>query len=113
MECGRFQTATLLPNLKVLIAGGTDNSAELYSYTTPVATPMTLSGPVISSGAFQFTFTNTSGAAFSVFAAADPSLPGTNWSLAGHPTEVLPGHFQFTDPQPATNAQRFYRVRSP
>jgi alpha-tubulin suppressor-like RCC1 family protein len=67
----------------------------------------------LTSGAFQFGFTNTPGAFFSVFAATNPALPLSNWTSLGDPTEVSAGQFQFTDPQ-ATNSPRcFYRVRSP
>jgi hypothetical protein len=58
---------------------------------------------------FQFSFLNTPGASFSVFASTNLAT----WTLLGLPTEISPGQFQFTDLQ-ATNApQQFYRVRSP
>lgn len=37
----------------------------------------------------------------------------SDWTLLPGLTEGYPGHFQFTDPQAASNPKRFYRVRSP
>jgi WD40 repeat protein len=63
-------------------------------------------------GGFQFAFTNTPGASFSVLASANPALPITNWITLGGATEIAPGQFQFTDPQATNFPSRFYRVRS-
>jgi hypothetical protein len=63
-------------------------------------------------GAFQFGFSNVSGASFSSFATTNLSIPSSSWTPLGNVNEVAPGHFQFTDS--ATNLpQRFYQVRSP
>jgi hypothetical protein len=62
-------------------------------------------------GAFQFSFTNIPGAAFSALASTNLSLPISNWLVIGDVSEVLSGQFQFTDSSPAIGAQ-FYRVRS-
>jgi hypothetical protein len=64
-------------------------------------------------GAFQLGFTNVPGLSFTVFATTNAGLPFTNWMRLGAVTEVSPGQFQFTDSQATTDAQRFYRVRSP
>jgi hypothetical protein len=64
-------------------------------------------------GAFQFAFTNTPGAVFTVLATTNPVLPLSNWTVLGGVTEVSPGHFQFADPQATNSPRRFYRVRSP
>ena len=64
-------------------------------------------------GSFQFAFTNSVGAVFGAFATTNLSLPFTNWAALGGAVEVLPGQFQFTDPQATNNSPRFYRVRSP
>ena len=57
-------------------------------------------------------FTNFSGAPFSVLSAPDPFLPLSTWTQLGPATEVLPGQYQFYDPQPPTDPARYYRVRS-
>src|SRR5947208_2294129 len=64
-------------------------------------------------GAVQLAFTNTPGATFTVLAATNVSLPVSNWSPLGPPTEQASGQFQFTDAQATNNTQRFYRLRSP
>ena len=65
----------------------------------------------LTNGSFQFSFTNTPGAAFGVLATTNIALPLTNWTRFSGLTESSPGQFQFTDSQPAAD-QRFYRVRS-
>ena len=67
----------------------------------------------IASGPCQLTFTNIPGANFSVLASTNVTLPLSNWSVLGSVAEPVSGHYQFTDPQPATGAQQFYRVRAP
>lgn len=66
----------------------------------------------LTSGAYQFGFTNSVGALFGVLATMNPTPPLSNWTALGGVAEVSPGEFQFTDPE-ATNApSRFCRVRS-
>jgi hypothetical protein len=77
--------------------------SELYDPTTGVWSR---------TGAFQFVFTGTHGAAFTALAAANLALPLSNWTVLGKPQRISAGQFQFTDPQATNNRQRFYRVRS-
>ena len=114
------------------LGGATEVSPGHFQFTDPQAfnyrqrfyrvrsglttgiTPLVLTGGVkLVSGVFQFAFTNTSGAVFTVLAATNPALPLSNWTVLGGVTEVTPGQFQFTDPQATNTPQRFYRVRSP
>ncbi len=64
-------------------------------------------------GSFQFGFTNTPGAHFTVLVSTNLPLPVAGWSPLGGATEVSPGQFQFSDGQAGGSAVRFYRVRSP
>jgi hypothetical protein len=64
-------------------------------------------------GAWQFTFTNTSGAVFTALAATNLTLAFGNWTSLGGVAEVADGNFQFTDTQATNYSLRFYRVRSP
>jgi hypothetical protein len=57
------------------------------------------------------TFTNVSGAPFTMLAAPDASWPFADWIPLGPAMEVVPGQFQFLDP--LTNTSRVYQVRSP
>ena len=83
----------------------------ISSTRPPVLTGLTRLG----SGTFQFSFTNLSGASFSVWASTNVGLPLQAWSNLGPATETPPGsgQFQFADPLAANHPQRFYRVRSP
>ncbi len=67
----------------------------------------------LGNGSFQFDFTNTPGASFMTLATTNVSLPLSNWTMLGTPTEAPPGQYQFTDLQASNRVQRFYRVRSP
>src|SRR5262249_6847991 len=89
------------------------NDSKVYAFTLPVA-PIILTNLVLGpAGLFQFGFTNIPGLSFTAVCATYVSLPFTNWSRFGAVTEVSPGQFQFSDPNGATNEQRFYRVTSP
>ena len=84
----------------------------------PAANPPRLGSVTRSAGggganSLQFTFTNAANADFSVLISTNVALPLTNWTVLGEVVQVAPGQFQFTDPQPATNRTRFYRVSSP
>ncbi|HXJ60817.1 MAG TPA: leucine-rich repeat domain-containing protein [Verrucomicrobiae bacterium] len=63
-------------------------------------------------GAFQFTFTNTPGASFTVLTTTNPAVPVDEWKSAGAVLEASPGSYQFTDVT-TDSPLRFYRVRSP
>jgi hypothetical protein len=89
------------------------NDNKVYAFAAPVP-PVTLSNPtLLPGGFFQFSFVSTPGLSFTAFGATNLALSFSNWSLLGNVTDSPPGQFQFTDPEAATNLQRFYRVRSP
>jgi hypothetical protein len=78
------------------------------------AVPPYLTNPLrLANGGFQFAFTNSPGAPFTVLASTDLTLPMSNWTVLGSVTEVSPGQFQCTDPQPTNRPRRFYRISSP
>ena len=64
-------------------------------------------------GTFQFDFTNTPGASFTVLCTTNVALPLSDWTLLSNVVESPAGQFHFTDPRATTNRQRFYRVSSP
>jgi hypothetical protein len=98
-----------------IVVNGIPSAASMSSVSaTPIATAIFLSNPKrLPSGLFQFSFTNTPGAAFTALSFANLTTPVSNWTALGPVTETSPGTFQFTDPQSATNALRFFGVRSP
>jgi len=85
------------------------------SFTTLAVTPPQLRSAVSSSGvgAFHFSFTNATGASFSVLATNNLAAPQTNWPVVGHATEspAGSGNYQFTNSS-ATN-MLFYILRQP
>ena len=78
-----------------------------------VVPPQLLNPLVLGNGSFQFGFSNSAGASFTVLTTTNVALPLSNWTALGPPTELSPGQYQFTDLQNTNDAQRFYRVRSP
>jgi len=103
-------------------SSGTNRTAHLtllgqtipVTQTTGVITPPILAAATtLGNGLFQFTFSNNPGAAFTVLSATNLSLPLTNWTVAGTPTNISPGVFEFTVPVSTNDSQLFYRVRSP
>ena len=80
----------------------------------PFACDITLMGArKLADGSFQFTFTNTPGALFTVLGTTNPALPCSNLIPLNWVGEVSPGQFQFTEPRCGAPIQRFYRIRSP
>ncbi len=81
---------------------------------TPAPPPIMIVSPTRSpEGWFQFSFTNTPSASFTVWASTNAALPFSNWTAVSGVVETAPGQFQFTDLQAATFLSRFYRVTSP
>lgn len=68
-----------------------------------------------SNAGLTFSFTNTPGAStsFSVWSTTNLTLPFSQWTDLGHPTESPAGTYNFTDSSATTNSTEFYRVTSP
>jgi DNA-binding beta-propeller fold protein YncE len=79
----------------------------------PVIPPNLTGLTILSNGAFQFCFINNQGASFTVLTTTNLSLPLTNWTVLGTPTNNGSGQYQFTDLTATNYGQRFYRVSSP
>ena len=92
-----------------------NSSAATASGTFMVyTTPPTLFGVQLSgNGAIRFSFTNNPNNSFIVLSTTNLSLPLTNWTLAGTPTNAGSAMFQFTSTPTTNNPQRFYIIRSP
>jgi hypothetical protein len=69
--------------------------------------------PIGGTGSFQLAFGGTQNGSFTVLSTTNVFLPSKNWSAIGTASNIGPNLFEFTDPNPATNFQRYYRVRSP
>jgi hypothetical protein len=106
-----YSCAVVVSNSNGVAVG---NTVTFTTLPATVGTPPVLMGvTTLPDGTFQFSFTNIPGTHFTVLGTPDLSLPLSNWTVFSNVLESPPGQFQFTDPQATTNAQRFYRVRSP
>jgi hypothetical protein len=101
--------------LATLFVNGIPSTAIVINLIEmPTPTPFLLTSPkILANGFFQFAFTNSPGAVFSVRSSTNVLLPASNWTPSGTVSEVTPGQFQFIDSQTANSPQRFYRVSSP
>jgi hypothetical protein len=79
-----------------------------------VPSPIRMTDPImLPDGTFQFAFTNTPGASFTVLGTEDLSQSVTNWTVLGTATEIAPGQFQYIDVLAPNSPAKFYSVRSP
>jgi hypothetical protein len=97
-----------------------DNAAVTYlpASTSPITTTNTL--PVLTGamflgdGAFQFSFSNSLQAtSYTVLSSTNLSLPLSNWTVLGAPSNIAPGLLQFTAQTGTNSTQCYYTVRSP
>ena len=75
--------------------------------------PVITSAAKLPDGTFQIVYTNLPYGTNTVLTSTDMTVPLTNWTALGSGAEVLPGQFQFIDPQATNFPQRFYRISSP
>jgi hypothetical protein len=75
--------------------------------------PILTVSKMLTSGAYQFAFTNNTGANFTVLSSTNLSLPLTYWTVVGTPTNNGSGLFLFTTEPLTDETKRFYRVKSP
>jgi WD40 repeat protein len=100
--------------LATMFVNGIPSLSRMIRVTTPALAAPTIANLVIlTNGSFQFSFTSTPGALFSVLASTNPALPLNSWTEIGSAPEISPGRFQFIDPQASNFPQRLYRVSSP
>jgi len=92
----------------------TSTDGNVYAYTPSSTTAITLtSAAKLGNGSFQFSFTNTPGATFTVWGSTNVALALSSWTKLGYLTNVSAGQYQFTDTNAPANARCFYRVSSP
>jgi len=122
MTTSRYgHAATLLNTGGVLITGGFSSPTSHYLssvelYYPDAAVPGTIilqSVAMLPNGPFQFAFTNTPGATFTVSATTNLSLALSNWIILNGVVEISSGQFRFNDWQATNGGQRFYIVHSP
>ena len=96
-------------------ASGGDGSdiGAFEAQIIPAESQPVLNGAMKAGSTFQFAFTSTPGASFTVFSTTNLALPFSNWTVTGVPIELAPGSFQFADPLATNYPNCFYRVTSP
>ncbi len=94
-------------------AAGTAAGSD-KTFTTLAVTAPSLTGLSAGNGAFMLSFTNATGASFSVLATNNIAIPRTNWPVVGHAVESPAGSgtYVFTNTA-ATNTDLFYILRQP
>jgi hypothetical protein len=81
---------------------------------TTLTTPLVLANATIAGdGTFQFSFSNSQAVSFTVLSTTNLSLPLSDWTVLGPPSNTAPGMFQFTAQTPTNDQQRYYFIRSP
>lgn len=78
-----------------------------------VLPPILTDWKMLGNGVFQFAFSNDVDASFTVLSTTNLSVPLSNWTVVGTPTNIAPGLFQFTTQPTANDPHRFYGIRSP
>jgi hypothetical protein len=99
---------------KTIAFTATGYSADSVVQTLAAVPQSKLVGVLVSAGNLKFTFTNATGLNFSVRGTNNITVPRP-WPVIATPTENPPGsgHYQFTDPNPATNAAQYYYLSQP
>lgn len=96
-----------------VFVNGIPSTSKILEISVPVpTTPTIFDARRLADGTFQFSFTNSVGAAFGALASTNISLPLSNWTALGGVTEISPGQFQFTDPQATNSPHRFYSIQA-
>jgi hypothetical protein len=91
---------------------GSDTLFASSSANLSATAPTLLNPTILLNGNFQFSFTSSPGALFTVLGSSDLTLPRSNWTVLGSATETSLGHYQFIESVAGSNA-RYYMVRSP
>ena len=80
----------------------------------PQVYPIQLRAALLSTnGMFRVSFTNVSGASFTILRTPDITLPVVSWTALGVAQETAPGQYEFTDSVAVTNVARYYRAMHP
>ena len=100
------------------------DGTSLFPTATPTAMPTVTTGPALAlppststdlstqQDRFTAIYQQSSPGVVTVLTTTNPSLPLSNWTVAGPATNTTPGVFQFST-DTTNNPQGYYRVRSP
>jgi hypothetical protein len=104
------------PGAKTIVFTSPDYSMDSVVQILATVQSSTLGGVSLSGGNnLTFTFTNVSGLTFTVLGTNNIAAPIASWPVVGTAIEfpAASGHYQFADPNPATNGNVFYILRQP
>ncbi|HSU55579.1 MAG TPA: immunoglobulin domain-containing protein, partial [Candidatus Dormibacteraeota bacterium] len=93
----------------LLFSFDANNGLLVLQILPPASTIKLLNPQKLAGGAFQFSYSNNDGRAYTVFASSNLST----WTPLGVATQAAPAFFQFTDPQATNPSHRFYQLRWP
>jgi len=107
-----FSTSAVTEATITFTASGlTSVTSTNFNISAPIQS--NLGGATLTGGKLKFFFTNATGLSFSVLATNNLTAPLTNWPVIGTAVEGPAGQYNFTNQNPATNANLFYILRQP
>ena len=107
--CNSLTPPSIGPALTLDPFGSLTSGSGWIPAPAPVRTePLT----VVPLGNALLGFTGMPGAAYSVLASPEVTLPFIQWTRLGPAQETSPGEFSFSDPAAATQPRRYYQIRS-
>ncbi|MGO8701103.1 MAG: hemoblobin-interacting domain-containing protein [Limisphaerales bacterium] len=101
------------PGAKTIAVIAAGYSAATVIQTLAEITPSIVDSVSLNGRDLSFTLTSTPSLTLTVLSTTNVALPLSQWRTVGNATEGPAGHYQFTDPSPATNAALFYTVIQP
>ena len=104
----------IIPWVANFFAGEWTKKISSSETLPPQVHPIQLRAALLSTnGIFRVSFTNVSGAAFTILRTHDITLPVASWTALGVAQETASGQYEFTDSVAVTNVARYYRAMHP
>lgn len=88
------------------------NAGAVYVFEPAISAIVVSELRSLGNGIFQISL-SPPGNGYVLLGATNFTQPMNEWSVIVPLLEIAPGLYQFSDPQPASTTQRFYRVQSP
>ena len=101
------------PGAKTITVAATGYSTASVVQTLVEITPSLVDSVSLNGTNLSFTLTSQPNLTITVLSTTNVALPISQWRTLGNATEGPTGHYEFTDPSPATNAAVFYTVIQP
>ena len=89
-----------------------NNASWMITTATNTGAPVLCAGQLTGPGGnMRLSVSGSPGQSLTVVCSKNVALPLSDWTVLGQMTETAPGQYEFTDPQPSTNLQCYYRIR--